>query len=92
MGTEEVFTRVQLSCWKAYWGVDWPGLGPHHPKISTGGQGEFQVVRDHNRSLSSQIGWMVGDGATTNDVAVRTVCRELDPARKRLIPKQVRVL
>ena len=39
-----------------------------------------------------QLGWMVGDGASVNDVAVRTVCEILDPAQKRLRPKQVRVL
>jgi hypothetical protein len=35
---------------------------------------------------------MVGDGASANDVAVRTVCKTLDPIEKRLQPKQVRVL
>jgi len=35
---------------------------------------------------------MVGDGVAANDVAVRTVCRELDPTQKRLKPKQVRIL
>jgi hypothetical protein len=35
---------------------------------------------------------MVGDGVSANDVAVRTVCKELDPERKRLKPKQVRIL
>jgi hypothetical protein len=35
---------------------------------------------------------MVGDGVSANDVAVRTVCKILDPQRKRLDPKQVRVL
>jgi hypothetical protein len=35
---------------------------------------------------------MVGDGASANDVAVRTVCNELDPGKKRLKPKQVRIL
>ena len=35
---------------------------------------------------------MVGDGASANDVAVRTVCQTLDPTGKRLQPKQVHVL
>jgi hypothetical protein len=35
---------------------------------------------------------MVGDGVSANDVAVRTVCKELDPGQKRLEAKQVRVL
>ena len=35
---------------------------------------------------------MVGDGASANDVAVRTVCQTLDPTGRRLQPKQVRVL
>jgi len=35
---------------------------------------------------------MVGDGAHANDVAVQTVCHELDPAKKQLKPKQVRIL
>jgi len=39
-----------------------------------------------------QLGWMVGDGVSSNDVAVRTVCSILDPTRKRLQPKQVRIL
>jgi hypothetical protein len=39
-----------------------------------------------------QLGWMVGDGASVNDVAVRTVCEILDPTKKRLRPMQVRVL
>jgi hypothetical protein len=39
-----------------------------------------------------QLGWMIGDGASANDVAVRTVCHELDPEEKQLKPKQVRIL
>ena len=35
---------------------------------------------------------MVGDGVSVNDVAVRTVCKTLDPRGKRLKPKQVRIL
>jgi hypothetical protein len=35
---------------------------------------------------------MVSDGVSANDVAVRTVCKMLDPQRKRLDPKQVQVL
>ena len=35
---------------------------------------------------------MVGDGVSSNDVAVRTVCATLDPTGKRLWPKQVRIL
>ena len=35
---------------------------------------------------------MVGDGASANDVAVRTVCQTLDPTGRRLQLKQVRVL
>jgi hypothetical protein len=35
---------------------------------------------------------MVGDGVSANDVAVRTVCHELDPAKNQLKPKQVRIL
>jgi hypothetical protein len=35
---------------------------------------------------------MVGDGVTVNDVAVRTVCQDLDPTQQRLKPKQVRIL
>ena len=35
---------------------------------------------------------MVGDGAGANDVAVRTVCKTLDPTERHLQPKQVRVL
>jgi hypothetical protein len=35
---------------------------------------------------------MVGDGVSANDVAVRTVCKELDPGQERLKPRQVRVL
>jgi hypothetical protein len=35
---------------------------------------------------------MVGDGASANDVAVRTVCITLDPSEQLLHPKQVRVL
>jgi len=35
---------------------------------------------------------MVGDGISANDVAVRTVCKELDPTQQRLKPKQVRIL
>jgi hypothetical protein len=35
---------------------------------------------------------MIGDGVSSNDVAVRTVCRELDPTGKRLQAKQVRIL
>src|SRR5712691_6371946 len=35
---------------------------------------------------------MVGDGASANDVAVRTVCNELDPSRRHLKAKEVRIL
>ena len=35
---------------------------------------------------------MVGDGASANDVAVRTVCNELDPSRRYLKAKEVRIL
>ena len=35
---------------------------------------------------------MVSDGVSANNVAVRTVCQELDPKGRRLKPKQVRVL
>ena len=35
---------------------------------------------------------MVGDGASANDVAVRTVCDELDPGQRRLKSNQVRIL
>jgi hypothetical protein len=42
--------------------------------------------------LVSQLGWMAGDGASANDVAVRTVCEELDPKKKFLKPKEVRIL
>jgi hypothetical protein len=35
---------------------------------------------------------MAGDGASVNDVAVRLVCQELDPTKKFLIAKQVRIL
>ena len=42
--------------------------------------------------LFSQLGWMAGDGASTNDVAVRTVCQELDPTTKYLKPKEVQIL
>jgi hypothetical protein len=38
------------------------------------------------------LGWMVGDSASANDVAVRTVCKELDPTQQHLKPKQVRIL
>ena len=42
--------------------------------------------------LVSQLGWMAGDGASANDVAVRTVCQELDPKMKYLKPKEIRIL
>jgi hypothetical protein len=35
---------------------------------------------------------MAGDGASVNDVAVRLVCQELDPTKKHLKPKEVRIL
>ena len=35
---------------------------------------------------------MVGDGASANDVAVRTVCNELDPSQCHLKAKEVRIL
>ena len=35
---------------------------------------------------------MVGDAVSANDVAVQTLCEELDPTKKRLKPKQVRIL
>jgi len=35
---------------------------------------------------------MAGDGVSANDVAVRTVCKTLDPKQQRLKPKQVRIL
>jgi hypothetical protein len=35
---------------------------------------------------------MVGDGASANDVAVRQVCKELDPEEQYLKPKEVRIL
>jgi hypothetical protein len=35
---------------------------------------------------------MVGDGVSANDVAVRKVCQELDPTKKLLKPKEVRIL
>jgi hypothetical protein len=40
----------------------------------------------------SQLGWMVGDGASANDVAVHRVCNELDPEEEYLKPKEVRIL
>ena len=39
-----------------------------------------------------QLGWMVGDGVSSNDVAVRMVCKTLDPTMKHLQPKEVHVL
>jgi hypothetical protein len=39
-----------------------------------------------------QLGWMVGDGVSANDVAVRQVCKVLDPEKSYLNPKQVRIL
>jgi hypothetical protein len=39
-----------------------------------------------------QLRWMVGDGVSANDVAVRTVCKALDPKQKYLKPKEVRIL
>jgi len=42
--------------------------------------------------IVSQLGWMVGDGASANDVAVRQVCKELDPKKEYLKPKEVRIL
>src|SRR5258705_8791820 len=35
---------------------------------------------------------MVGDGISVNDVAVRTVCKKLNPTQQHLKPKQVCIL
>jgi hypothetical protein len=42
--------------------------------------------------LVSQLGWMVGDGASANDVVVHQVCNELDPEKEYLKPKEVQIL
>jgi len=48
MGTQETPPRVQLSCWKAHWGIDWPGFSEHDPQISAGNKGELQGTINAN--------------------------------------------
>ena len=43
-------------------------------------------------TLWAELGWMVSDGVSANDVAVQTVCHELYPAEKHLKAKQVQIL
>ena len=43
-------------------------------------------------NINLKLGWMVGDGASANDVAVHQVCKELDPKERYLKPKEVRIL
>jgi hypothetical protein len=40
--------------------------------------------------LSIQFGWLIGDNVPVNDVAVRHVCKTLDPWAERLDAKEVR--
>ncbi|KAJ3503385.1 hypothetical protein NMY22_g18264 [Coprinellus aureogranulatus] len=53
--------------------------------------GEDLVKTMQHYGVDKKVGWMVGDGVSSNDVAVRYVCKTLDPAKTCLDPKQVRM-
>ncbi|KAF9455546.1 hypothetical protein BDZ94DRAFT_662561 [Collybia nuda] len=40
--------------------------------------------------FSNKLGWMVGDNVTVNDVAIRVLCKILDPSQQALVPHEVR--